>query len=62
MRENKVLIQLWLTSITKEALKENFCIGCQSRQNSQKNHSCLEVVSLNGSATLFSIQLTLFIF
>ena len=40
MRENKVLIQLWLNSIT--TVRENVCIGCQSRQNSQKYHSCLD--------------------
>ncbi len=40
MREKKVLIQLWLNSISK--VRQAECIGCQTKQNSQKYHNCLE--------------------
>ena len=40
MREKKVLNQLWINSISK--VRQVDCIGCQTKQNSQKYHSCID--------------------
>jgi len=56
MREKKVLNQLWINSISK--VRQVDCIGCQTKQNSQKYHSCID--DFFGSTITLNVHICVF--